>query len=40
MTMRKMVREEKLKPRILKDKKGFIYEYVFIKKENKDLEKF
>lgn len=34
MTMRKLAREGRLKARLLKDKKGNIYEYVFIKKEN------
>lgn len=39
MTMRKMIREGKLKARILKDKNGAIYEYVFLKEENKNLNK-
>jgi len=31
MTMRKLVREGKLKARILKDKNGVIYKYIFLK---------
>lgn len=40
MTMRKLVREKKLKARILTDKKGDVYEYVFIKKENPDIKNY
>ena len=39
-TMRKLVREKKLKARLLTDKNGGVYEYVFIKKENPNIKDY